>query len=188
MIREYSDCPYMPDWAIEAGDNLESILNALAKGPENVATQLDWAMKYTLFNQYLEKNYHTSFNDNPSNLQSAKDLRTYRQIEIRNKLAELDIRFGEFGENGIFNKMDSDGVLNHKMVPQADINFAVDNPPADTRAMQRGKWISDLYQTKYSMYLICDWDKIINTKNERWLDFRSPFTESASWKNTDKEY
>ena len=147
-----------------------------------MATQFDWVMKYTLFKQFFDEAYQDHYEFTGSHFQNLSNAAVARLEGIRLKLAELDIRFGEFGPKGIFNIMDAKNLLDHAMVPKEKVSFAMDNPPSDTRAGERGKWIKHLCDEKRAQDMIVNWDRIIDHKNGRWLDFYLPFAKDVTWK------
>ncbi len=180
-IRSCLKSGFMPVWAEEACNRLESLLDDLGKGPEHVAGQLDWAMKYSLFSRYLEKHHAACFDKHSPGLRHVSQLDKDERLRVRAKLAEMDIRFGELGENGIFNQMHASGVLAHEVVPESAIQSAVDNPPQDTRANPRGKWIKRIWDGKDASQFLCDWDVIVDTKSRCRLDLASPFVRTPQW-------
>jgi hypothetical protein len=71
-----------------------------------------------------------------------QDLKTV--LDGRQKLFEIDTRFGQLGPKGIFEALDAAGVLNHRVSGVDNIEQAVIEPPATGRARIRGRVIQRL--------------------------------------------
>ena len=99
---------------------------------------------------------------------------------LRSELFEVDMRFGQLGQHGIFAKMDRAGVLNHSLPDVNDIEHAVKDPPASGRASIRGKCIKRL-SGRAGKDFYCNWDRIIDCKNGRELDLSDPFANCERW-------
>jgi proteasome accessory factor A len=105
---------------------------------------------------------------------------------LRKQLLEIDTRFGQLGEKGIFSKLSRSGVLAHEMKQVGDIRQFVTTPPASGRAHVRGAFIRNVpadYEDTYE----CDWQGIWDTRNKRLLDLSDPFAANGQWQNLDEK-
>jgi len=100
-------------------------------------------------------------------------------LSLRQELAEIDVRFGQIGSKGIFANLAQLGMFGDGFVSAEDIETAAAEPPPATRARVRGEWIGRLVETGADCY--CSWDRIIDRRDERFLDFRDPFQREAAW-------
>src|SRR5262249_30469765 len=100
-------------------------------------------------------------------------------LETRNELFEIDTRFGQVGEDGIFTALDAAGVLTHHVEGVDDIRGAMDHPPGVPRAQVRGRLVRELsgHGWRYS----CRWGAIWDSEGGRCVDLRDPVAASADW-------
>lgn len=117
----------MPSWAQEACDIWEQTLNTLANNPQDLADKLDWAIKYSVFESYAQETYNKTLRD------------VLRDGATENEMKEMDVRFGTFSEQGIFNKLDAAGLLNHKIITEDYIERCKVRGPYNTRANIRAQ-------------------------------------------------
>jgi pup-ligase protein len=100
-------------------------------------------------------------------------------FENRKSLFAIDMRFG-LGPEGIFNTLDRDGVLNHRLKGIGDIEAAMTDPPASGRARVRGEVIRRLSGIPD---VRCDWQRIVQYgKERRVLDLNDPFSKEEVWR------
>lgn len=106
-------------------------------------------------------------------------------LRLRRQLFEIDTRFGQLGERGIFADLSRKGVLTHELPGIGDIAKAVREPPSIGRARVRGKFIrraaneADRYE--------CDWQGVWDKQGRRVLDLSDPFTAQEIWQKIDDE-
>jgi len=100
-------------------------------------------------------------------------------LELRDQLFELDTRFGQIGEDGIFARLDRAGVLDHTVIEPAEIEDAMTNPPARGRAHERGTRIAEL-ATDRSRYH-ATWSAIADRRESRRYDMGDPYGRNAEW-------
>jgi len=106
------------------------------------------------------------------------DLKRFNSL--RDELCEMDVRFGEV-TSGIFADLDRQGVLRHRVTQDADLDRAVREPPADTRAHARGRWVQRLASN--GDHYLCNWNQIRSATEI--LDLSDPFaTERDQWHQT----
>lgn len=110
----------------------------------------------------------------------------YRQfLALRNELFEIDVRFSELGEKGIFNSLDAAGVLSHRVAGVDNIEHAMENGPAEGRAGIRAAMIRS-HGGNASNYT-CEWDGILDADAHRWFDLTCPLNPAATWSTTRSE-
>lgn len=102
-----------------------------------------------------------------------------RVAGLRKQLFELDMRFAELGERGIFNALDRAGVLDHRVAGVDDIDAAMNTPPRDTRAAVRGQVVQRLTEdgTRYR----AEWTQVVDLDHRRVLDLGDPFDAVERW-------
>ena len=100
-------------------------------------------------------------------------------LNLRQRLFEIDTRFGQLGENGIFTSLDRAGVLEHHFSGVDNIEHAMDNPPGAGRAKVRGESIKRL--SGGSELVVADWDVLWNTKTDDRLDLSDPHSSEEKW-------
>ncbi|HVO28042.1 MAG TPA: proteasome accessory factor PafA2 family protein [Candidatus Margulisiibacteriota bacterium] len=100
-------------------------------------------------------------------------------IQLRQELFEIDTRFGQLGDKGIFTALDAAGVLAHRVDGVAAIAQAMEYAPAVGRAHLRGRRIREL--TGNGERYVCDWHGLWDHHGARRLDLQDPFDASAEW-------
>ncbi|WP_179389085.1 depupylase/deamidase Dop [Psychromicrobium silvestre] len=114
----------------------EEVLNGLAKGPEAVSGQVEWAAKLGLLDQYRERD-GLAWDDA--------------------RLALIDLQWADIRlDKGLANRLQARGRL-EKLVSQSRIDAAVQAPPEDTRAYFRGESIR-----RFGAQIVgASWDSVI---------------------------
>jgi len=102
----------------------------------------------------------------------------WAMLSGREKLFEIDTRFGQLGPNGIFHMLDEAGVLNHRVLGVGKIEQAMTEPPAGSRAQVRGQVIQRLASAENVQ---CDWQSIVNFNERQVLDLSDPFVQEEVW-------
>jgi tetratricopeptide (TPR) repeat protein len=202
---------FMPEWASAVCDLWRRTLNDLSQGaPETVGRQLDWSIKLSIFNEHaIERGFswdglrhwNTALKmmkdlDVRPTMSSApaaveKYLRDHdlssRQLpsvlSLRNELFEIDMRYGDLQDSGLFRTLDTDGVLDHRVAGVPDPELAMNSPPRG-RAAVRGNWIKRLSTGKKRHY-VAEWQGIFDRRSKQWLDLTDPFTTNAEWQPLD---
>ncbi|MFN7954083.1 MAG: proteasome accessory factor PafA2 family protein [bacterium] len=100
-------------------------------------------------------------------------------LRLRDELFELDTKFAEVGEGGIFAALDAAGVLDHRIVPAEALARAVREPPRHGRARLRGEWVERLANSGTAAS--CDWQRVWKDSCS-YLDLSDPFAEAATWR------
>jgi Pup amidohydrolase len=83
------------------------------------------------------------------------------------RIRNLDIKYHQVGEKGIFNMMQSQGHVD-RMLTDEQIVGRVFNPPENTRAWARGQLI------KRGIVNKCDWHRMLVGESDTQLVFRNP--------------
>ena len=149
---------FMPPWAEEVCRQWRRVLELLESGsPESVATRLDWAIRFSIFSQFLgaqgyswqavqkwnsvaestgrllaQRTLPPDFADleilwhqeqllgdllpefAPQLQQRGASVEEFRKFQaLRTRMFELDTRFGQLGNAGLFSQLDHAGVLHH---------------------------------------------------------------------------
>ncbi|WP_427018964.1 depupylase/deamidase Dop [Pseudarthrobacter sp. P1] len=112
------------------------VLTGLARGPETVAGQVEWAAKLGLLEQYRERD-SLAWNDP--------------------RLGLIDLQWSDVRpEKGLYHRLLARGRM-ERLVSEADIAAAVRQPPSDTRAYFRGQCIQ-----RYGASIVgASWDSVI---------------------------
>lgn len=101
-------------------------------------------------------------------------------LALRQELFELDWRFGQLGDRGLFAQLDAAGQLEHQLCSKEQIDHARQRPPAKGRARLRGEWVARLQNEPNAR---CSWSAIYAQRGV--LDLRDPLSERATWISTD---
>jgi Pup amidohydrolase len=117
-------------------DRWESVLTRLAEDPMQTARELDWVAKLELLEGYRARD---GLNWNHPRLQL------------------VDLQYSDVRpERGLYNRLVARGRM-HRLVTEAGVIAAVDNPPDDTRAYFRGRCLQ-----KYpDAVAAASWDSVI---------------------------
>jgi len=103
-------------------------------------------------------------------------------LAVRARLFELDTRFAQLGDDGIFNLLDRSGALDHAVPGVDNIEHAMCHPPAAGRARIRGEAVARFYREGGNRYQ-CDWSGVRDSQQNRYLDLADPFASSEIWKD-----
>ena len=103
-------------------------------------------------------------------------------LDARQRFFEIDTRFGHLGPKGIFESLDSAGVLNHRLEKVGSAECEVSEPPQSGRARIRGAAIRRLAAERSAWR--CDWQCIIHCIDGRMLDLSNPFAAQETWRTS----
>lgn len=103
-----------------------------------------------------------------------------KEISLRREFFEMDTRFGQLGDKGIFRKLDSSGVLAHRVPGVDNIEHAMIHPPAVGRPRLRGEAIRCL--AGKNGRCACDWQGVWDFSGKRLLDLSDPFASEEQWR------
>jgi hypothetical protein len=102
----------------------------------------------------------------------------------RDRMFEIDMRFGQVGGAGIFDALDREGVLDHRIVEEAEIVRAMTHAPERSRARLRGEVVRRLAGSAGAQ---CGWQRIVDAKEKRLLDLSNPFENQEMWRVIDPQ-
>ncbi len=109
-----------------------------------------------------------------------EDLRLF--FRLRSELYEIDARFGQLGEAGVFEQLDRAGVLAHRVTQPSPDSDAVRRPPqGEGRAQVRGQWIERLWRQGAAAQYRGDWTGLWNEITGRSLNLSDPYATTAEW-------
>ncbi len=86
------------------------------------------------------------------------------------RLQALELNYHSLG--GTFDEMASMGLVDSAEVTSEMVEWAIHNPPPGGRAEARSKTIAEFHGQAW----FSDWQFVVNHENEKWVDFRDPFT------------
>ncbi len=100
-------------------------------------------------------------------------------LAARRAAFEIDMRFGELGNAGVFTALDRAGVLTHTVEGIDNVEAATEQPPRGTRATLRGDVVRRLSEarTRYR----AEWTRIVDLDGSRVLDLGDPFETVERW-------
>jgi len=176
---------FMPPWAGRVCAQWRAMLDRLENGaPASVASMLDWAIKLCLF---LDRAERRGVNWEPWKQWTEAGSQTpvlasheSRAIaELHQELCEIDTRFGQLGNDGIFSALERAGALTQHFPGVDNIEHAVANPPAIGRARLRGQCIQQFAGQK--LRYTCGWRGVWDRKKNLFLDLAEPFAAEEKW-------
>ena len=126
-------------------DRWINTLESLEEEPMQLSREIDWIIKKNLIDAYTKKTEKKLYDP-----------------EVRN----IDLQYHEVGK-GLFYMLEEKEYVD-RMVSDLDINYAIQNPPEDTRAWTRGNLISSKKINDVQ------WHKII-MKNETKICIENPY-------------
>lgn len=102
-----------------------------------------------------------------------------RFLELRRDLFTLDTKFNMLGGDGIFEALETAGVLRHKIPAVGDITRAMTEAPRGTRAGLRGDAIRKLSRKKGEN--LCGWDFVNDQARGLQLNLQDPLCLQERW-------
>jgi proteasome accessory factor A len=200
MAEAHCEAPFMPAWADQVCFQWRQMLDRLENGaPGSVASTLDWAIKLSLFLDHAERRgldprhwHHTdsavppkldvvefalSSDEEPAS--SKPGIASPAVCKVHQELCEIDTRFGQLGDKGIFAALHRAGVLTHHLDGVDNIEHALANPPAIGRAHLRGLCVQRFkgQKRRYS----CSWRNVVDLEKNLLLDLSEPFAYEEEW-------
>ncbi|MGH7467135.1 MAG: proteasome accessory factor PafA2 family protein [Longimicrobiales bacterium] len=106
-------------------------------------------------------------------------------LQRRQEMFEIDLRFGQLGERGIHTQLLAQGGLRPALVDDAEIERALTQPPSSGRASVRGALVTQAHASGNGAAYACDWTRILNRMDNRWVDLRDPFDPVVQWQPAD---
>jgi proteasome accessory factor A len=185
------DAAYMPPWAEKVCRQWRSILDRIDQGaPESVEKTLDWALKWAVFKNHVHSkgfSWAEMVNDQKAVPEDAtpsgsgtigNDNSPFN--DLRKELFEIDMRFSQLGDRGIFNTLDGGGFLDHHIEDVNDMDGATKDSPKGSRAHLRGQCVRRFAGRKPNF--ACDWDGVYDLIKYQVLDLSDPFECKEKWK------
>jgi hypothetical protein len=105
-------------------------------------------------------------------------------LQLKRELLEIDTRFGQLGEQGMFGSLDRAGLLKHHVEGVDNIPHAISNPPAAGRARIRGQAVRR-FAGRNDRYR-CNWWGIYDLEHRDLLDLSDPFVAEEKWASSEK--
>ena len=99
-------------------------------------------------------------------------------LRARDEFFEIETRFSQLGQKGIFARLDRTGVLDHRVPGVDNIEHAMEHPPASGRANVRGQVVRRL-AAEHQAY--CDWQRIEDHGRRKVLNMSDPFSPEEVW-------
>lgn len=100
-------------------------------------------------------------------------------LRLRAQLLELDMRFAQVGEEGLFRILEQSGQLDHAVPGVDNIEHAMANPPAQGRARLRGQCVQRF--SRQGGRYACDWQGVWDMTKRRMLDLSDPLADEEHW-------
>ena len=150
---KYADSRDLDPQEKQALQMWEHCLTQIANDPLNLTRECDWVMKHHLIEAYRER-HGLALSDS--------------------RVALLDLQYHDVNRSrSLFYRMQNRG-MTERMCVDAEINHAVENPPATTRARLRGEFIRRAKERKRD-YTV-DWVHLkLNDQAQRTVLCKDPF-------------
>lgn len=125
-----------PPFAKEVLEKWKSVLSGLESDPDQLSTELDWLIKRQMIASYVSK-------------------KGYGWTDP--KIFMMDLQYHDISpEKGLYHHLEKDGFVK-RMITDGEINHAMENPPAGTRAYFRGnclrKFPKEIYAASWTSVL-----------------------------------
>ncbi len=104
-------------------------------------------------------------------------------LRLREELFEIDTRFAQIGEKGIFSVLDRQGILQHHVtgINRETINHSIENPSEGSRAKIRSECVQR-FSGNPKRY-ICYWTHIEDLHLKKVLNLLDPFETNEQWED-----
>lgn len=172
----------LPLWAPEAVTEWRRVLDDLANhGLGGLARSHDAAIKWDLYTDLLAQRGF-SWDDVSGKTGRATGAGKADVKRLRAEMMLLDTRFPELSENGLFEILDSQPALLDHRVPRVKerIEWAIENPPPDTRAAARGAIVKQFYGTQDAGNVRVGWSFGVELSSGKKIDLSNPFNPHPS--------
>ena len=168
-------------WASAAVAEWRRVIDGLSDlGAVAAARSHDWALKWNLYTDLLAQRGFTW-------AEVAGDAKRRRGRaadfgRLRAEMLLVDTRFAQLDADGLFETLDATpGLLDHRIAGVHErIAWAVENPPADTRAAARGAVVRRFSGTPDAAKIVVGWSFAANAASATRLAFLNPFNPSPN--------
>jgi len=101
-------------------------------------------------------------------------------LKLRLELFELDMRFAEVGERGLFRMLGDADALDHRVSEMRPIEEAMVEPPEGSRASLRGRLVRR-FAGQPERYQ-CSWQSVWDREDNRVASLTNPFQKKERWR------
>jgi Pup-ligase protein len=97
------------------------------------------------------------------------------------RLQAMELNYHELG--GLFDRLEAAGHVSPVVVAKEAVAHAVHHPPCGGRAEARSKSITEFHGQQWA----CDWQYVIHSTDNTWVDLRDPFSSRREVTTRDEE-
>lgn len=148
--QRYRGASAQTDWVL---NEWESILDGLDRDPLALGNKIDWVAKLAVVDQYRQE----------MELKPGDEALHSVDLEYHNIDPEKSLYYGYAETNEV-----------ERVVSNLDIIDAMTDPPADTRASLRAKYVKELLKKKGRKLYMVDWNGVILGPND-YVDLSDPY-------------
>ena len=135
LAQRYCGTFPVDPWALDVLQKWEHVLRCLERDPLLLVREIDWMIKWRLLTSYMDR--HGDSWNSP-------------------RVAMLDLQYHDVRpDKGLYYVLERSGEV-ERLVTDAEIEVAVDEPPADTRAYVRGMCVKKFRSHLFSV----NWDSL----------------------------
>jgi proteasome accessory factor A len=182
VAEAHIDARFMPPFTAAVCTEWRAILDAIEQGPAAVSGKLDWAIKLAMYVAYAARNgyeWESLLAAMAAQERGEQSGDAGTLTRLRFEFLDIDTRFGQLGERGIFSSLDRAGALQHQVPGVDNIQDAVEYPPRSGRARVRGDRIRQLAGERGAY--VAGWTGIWDYEGHKFLDLNDPFTAEVQW-------
>ena len=132
-------------------------LDLLERDPRLLDRRLDWVIKRTWMEAYVTA-------------RNSGGYKREKEEDPRHVKAQFDKRYSLIGEGSAFYLLQGKGII-ERILTDDEVNWAVTNPPHDTRASFRGRLVEYATQTGGVTLVSADWTAVLMRTGGRDLAF-----------------
>ncbi len=135
LAARYCTTVPVDPWVFDVVQKWEYVLQHLEQDPLSLAQELDWVIKWRLLTSYMDRHGHS--------WDSAQ-------------VTMLDLQYHDIRrDKGLYYMLERSGEVK-RILTDEEIEFAVDDPPVDTRAYMRGMCLKKFRHQVFSV----NWDSL----------------------------
>lgn len=183
-VEQNLGSPLLPDWAVQVCSVWREVLDGLETPSDPLDTVVDWRFKRSLFDRHSGRDGYDRDHVRNANqvIRDSPHIKLVSFENLRVQLLELDQRYGELGERGIFESLDRDGLVDQQVCDPLLLRNARTNAPRHTRARARSLAVRQLSGTERSP-IFCDWHTVVDQQGNRAIDLGNPFQTEIRWRD-----